>query len=154
VEETQWHLKTNAMHKVHALFGLVGNAQSGQSTDFYLLPSNLGSSQFPVYEPGKPPKGKWKKVSVPQLSLEEDWLKCVGDKRCDLLKVDIEGSEGELLKNETKFLERVDSIILEWHKWIVTENEIQSLLDLQGFERVELLEELEGTGIAWYRRSK
>ena len=152
VEETNWHLQQNQMGKVKALYGLVGAEKTGQNAEFYILPSNLGSSQYPVYEPGKPPKGDWKKTVVPQLSLEQEWLKNVGDKRCHLLKIDIEGSEGKLIQNEQAFLRRVDTIIIEWHKWIVTKESLDAMLSAQGFRLVEVLEDLDNTGIAWYRR--
>ena len=153
IVEAQWHVTTNGLERVFPVFGLAGAERLGAESDFYLLPSNLGSSQYPVYEPGKPPKGKWEKVTVPQISLEEHWLKHFGDQRCQILKIDIEGSEKKLLDTDRLFLRRVDTIILEWHKWIVSRPEIDALLEPQGFRLIEILEELETSGIAWYRRS-
>lgn len=152
VEETRWHLAANQLSRVTPLFGLVGSEKAGPTADFYLLPSNLGSSQFPVYEPGKPPKGQWTKTTVPQLCLEEQWLRHVGDQRCHLLKVDIEGSEGKLIQNEPAFLRRVDAILLEWHKWILSRDQLDAPLADLGFELVEVLEDLDTSGIAWYQR--
>ena len=150
--ETQWNLSANQLDNVFPLYGLVGATTDAKEADFYLLPSNLGSSQFPVYEPGKPPKGDWKKLTVPRIDLETAWLKHCGDVRCHVLKVDIEGSEGKLLKTDRAFFKRVDTIILEWHKWIVSREEVETLLKEQGFELVEVFEELEQSGIAWYAR--
>ncbi len=152
VAEAQWHVAANGLDRVFPLHGLAGAETRGDQSDFYLLPSNLGSSQYPVYEPGKPPKGKWKKVTVPQISLEEHWRRHFGDQRCQILKIDIEGSEKKLLDTDRPFLRRVDTIILEWHKWIVARPEIDALLEPQGFRLVEILEELETSGIAWYQR--
>lgn len=152
IEESAWHVAANQMAKVIPVFGLAGAAQAGQTVDFYLLPSNLGSSQFPVYEPGKPPKGAWKKLTVPCVDVETLWVKNFGEVRCDLLKIDIEGSEKTFLQTDRQFLRRVDSILLEWHKWIVRRDEVEAMLTEQGFVLVEVLEELEQTGIAWYRR--
>ena len=152
VEEATWHVTTNKLEKVIPVFGLAGAAKAGQSVDFFLLPSNLGSSQFDVYEPGKPQKGKWKKISVPCVDVETLWLKNFGDVRCDILKIDIEGSEKTFLQTDKKFLQRVDTIILEWHKWIVSREEVEKMLAEQGFRCVEVLEELGQTGIAWYAR--
>ncbi|HWD20989.1 MAG TPA: FkbM family methyltransferase [Verrucomicrobiae bacterium] len=153
VEEATWHAATNDLKQVIPVFGLAGAANAGQSVDFYLLPSNLGSSQFPVYEPGKPQKGAWKKVTVPCVDVETLWVKQFGDVRCDILKMDIEGSEKTFLETDKKFLQRVDAIILEWHKWIVTREQVEAMLTAQGFKLVQVLEELGQTGIAWYRRS-
>jgi FkbM family methyltransferase len=152
IQEATWHVKTNKLDSVLPVFGLAGAANAGQTVDFYLLPSNLGSSQFPVYEPGKPQKGAWKKVSVPCVDVETLWVKHFGNVRCDLLKIDIEGSEKTFLQTDKEFLRRVDSIILEWHKWIVSRQEVEAMLGEQGFGLVEVLEELPQTGIAWYRR--
>jgi FkbM family methyltransferase len=153
VEEATWHVNANQLKQVVPVFGLAGAANAGQTVDFYLLPSNLGSSQFPVYEPGKPQKGAWKKVTVPCVDVETLWLKNFGDVRCDILKIDIEGSEKTFLQTDKKFLQRVDSIILEWHKWIVNREEVERMLTEQGFKLAQVLEELGQTGIAWYRRS-
>jgi FkbM family methyltransferase len=152
IAEAQWHVTTNGLARVFPVHGLAGAEKIGGQSDFYLLPSNLGSSQYPIYEPGKPPKGKWTKVTVPQISLEEHWQRHFGEQRCHVLKIDIEGSEKKLLDTDRPFLRRVDTLILEWHKWIVSRQEIDALLEPQGFSLVEILEELETSGIAWYQR--
>jgi hypothetical protein len=56
------------------------------------------------------------------------------------------------LQTDKTFLKRVDTIILEWHKWIVSREEVEKMLAEQGFRCVEVLEELGQTGIAWYAR--
>jgi FkbM family methyltransferase len=152
IQEAAWHVKANQLDRVIPVFGLAGAAHAGQTVDFYLLPSNLGSSQFPVYEPGKPRKGAWKKITVPCVDVETLWREHFGDVRCDLLKIDIEGSEKTFLQTDQQFLRRVDSIILEWHKWIVSRAEVETMLGERGFRLVEVLEELPQTGIAWYKR--
>jgi FkbM family methyltransferase len=152
IQEATWHVKTNKLDGVVPVFGLAGAANAGQTVDFYLLPSNLGSSQFPVYEPGKPQKGAWKKVTVPCVDVETLWVKNFGDIRCDILKIDIEGSEKTFLQTDKQFLKRVDTVILEWHKWIVSRQEVEIMLTEQGFVLAEVLEELPQTGIAWYKR--
>jgi hypothetical protein len=70
------------------------------------------------------------------------------------LKIDIEGSEKTFLQTDQQFLRRVDSIILEWHKWIVSRAEVETMLGERGFRLVEVLEELPQTGIAWYQRTE
>lgn len=152
VAEAQWHVAENKLTRVVPKLGLAGSKSAGETVDFFLLPSNLGSSQFAVYEPGKPPKGEWKKIQVPRIDVEAAWLEHCGDVRCNILKMDIEGSEKDFLQTDRKFLQRVDAIILEWHKWIVSKEVVDAQLAEQGFELVEVMEELEQTGIAWYRR--
>lgn len=153
VSEAQWHVAENKLTGVVPKLGLAGSTSAGETVDFFLLPSNLGSSQFAVYEPGKPPKGEWKKIQVPRIDVEAAWLEHCGDGRCDILKMDIEGSEKEFLQTDKKFLRRVDAIIIEWHKWIVSREIVDAQLREQGFQLVEVIEELEQTGIAWYRRA-
>jgi FkbM family methyltransferase len=152
VKESRWHLAANKLSRVVALHGLVGSVRDGGTSPFHLLPSNLGSSQFRVYEPGKPSKGKWRTIWVPTLHLEEVWSRYFGGARCHLLKIDIEGSEARLLKTERRFLERVDSIVLEWHKWLVSEGEIHRELQEMGFRLAGTLVETATNGIGWYRR--
>ncbi|MEP7015319.1 MAG: FkbM family methyltransferase [Verrucomicrobiota bacterium] len=153
IEETRWLLAANGLDKVVALHGLVGGAGAGDTAEFYLLPSHLGSSQFPVYDPSKPPKGAWKKVAVPKIDLEAAWKKHFGGARCHLLKVNIEGSEKELFRTESLFLRRVDKIVVEWHKWLLSRESMEELLRSQGFALVEILRETESLGDAVYQRS-
>ena len=152
VEETRWNLTANQLAQVHSIHGLVGSERGQDQAEFYILPSNLGSSQFPIYEPGKPPKGDWQKTAVPCLNLEATWKKHFGDTRCHVIKIDIEGSEKTLFHTDREFFRRVDTIILEWHKWIVPREDLDVTLQEQGFRLVEILEDLETSGIAWYAR--
>ncbi|MBI4601973.1 MAG: FkbM family methyltransferase, partial [Planctomycetes bacterium] len=99
-----------------------------------------------------PVKGPWRKTRAPRIDLEAAWLEHVGDVRCDLLKVDIEGSERDLVRAERAFLRRVDRIVLEWHTWIVSHAELEAALSEQVFALEEVLEERETTGIALYGR--
>ncbi|MSU36248.1 MAG: FkbM family methyltransferase [Pedosphaera sp.] len=153
VSETQWLLSQNSLNRIQAIHGLVGAETDAKEVDFFILPSSLGSSQFDIYEPGKPPKGAWKKVSVPVLNLEELWQKNFGDKRCQLLKVDIEGSEKSLFRREPQFLKRVDRVIMEWHTWIVSRQKVEQDLAAAGFRLKSVLHEEKESGIAWYARS-
>jgi hypothetical protein len=153
IEETCWLLSANKLSEIIPLHGLVGANGTGEEADFYLLPSNLGSSQYPVYEPGKPAKGEWKRTTMPRIDLGATRSKHFGNLRCHLLKVGIEGSEGTLLKTEAEFLRRVDLLVLEWHKWIVSRESIEDMLRSQGFALVEVLQESKTTGIGWYKRA-
>lgn len=153
VEESNWHLRSNHLTGVKAIHALVGATTEGATADFYLLPSNLGSSQFPVFEPGKPPKGPWKRITVPCIDLEKTWRREVGDVRCHLCKMDIEGSELSLLQHSPDFFSRVDRLIIEWHSWIVPVEQLKATLSQQGFHLVKVVEELAQTGIAWYARN-
>src|SRR5262249_11303330 len=97
-------------------------------------------------------KGTWTKVQVPCLSLEEHWSRHFGVARCHLLKVDIEGSELNLLDAEAVFLRRVDTLLLEWHKWRVSLDQLKKLLVAHGFSLERILEENENMGTAFFKR--
>lgn len=53
-------------------------------------------------------------VSVRVLSMPSV-LRSLGDRRVDMLKVDIEGGEGDLFAADTGWLDRVDAIMMEFH---------------------------------------
>ena len=152
VEEAQWHARANSMPEVLGLHGIVGEGKPGEFTEFYLYESNICStSHLPDLEK-MGLKGKWEKIRVPCVNVGEHWRKHFGTARCDLLKIDIEGSELGFLKAERSFLELCDSVLVEWHKWTVSLQELQSFLDTQGFRYVKTIEENEQMGTAFFRR--
>lgn len=154
VAESNWHVQMNDMGRVRVVHGVAGATDAGDTVDFYLLPSNLGSSQFAVFEPGKPPKGQWKRIAVPRLDLETTWLREVGDVQCNFCKMDIEGSELSVLQQSPDFFKRVDQVVVEWHSWIVPHAKLKAELEKQGFHLVKVVEELAQSGIAWYARPR
>jgi len=66
-------------------------------------------------------------ISMPSL------MKSSGLPRIDLLKVDIEGGEGELLTHDNEWLDLVGSIMIEFHPQVVDEPALISLLQSKGF---------------------
>jgi len=152
VEVARWHAAANGMAEVSGIHGILGESSPTGAVDFYLYESNICStSQLPdVKKMGL--KGKWTKISVPIVSLESEWRKRFGDTRCHLLKIDIEGSEMNFLKAETGFLKLTDSVLIEWHKWRVSLDEVKSFLAGQGFAYLKTVEENENMGTAFFRR--
>jgi FkbM family methyltransferase len=152
VEEARWHAQANAMPEVFGIHGIAGEGKAGGFAEFYLYESNICStSHLPDIEK-MGLKGKWEKIRVPCVSLEEHWRRHFGDTRCHVLKIDIEGSELNFLKAEQSFLKLCDSILVEWHKWTVGLEELQSFLSSQGFGYVKTLEENDQMGTAFFRR--
>jgi FkbM family methyltransferase len=153
VEEAVWHARANGMDDVHGIYGIVGEGKPGDEAEFYLYESNICSaSQVPdTVKLGL--KGKWEKIEVPCVRVEEHWRRHFQEARCHLLKVDVEGSEMQFLKAETPFLERVDAILLEWHKWRVNLDEIKTFLAGQGFAFAKTLEENDQMGTAYFQRA-
>jgi hypothetical protein len=130
-----------------------GEGQPGGFAEFYLYESNICStSHLPDVEK-MALKGKWEKIRVPCVSIEEHWRRHFGETRCHVLKIDIEGSELSFLKAEESFLKLCDSVLVEWHKWAVSLDELRPFLEAQGFAFVKTVEENDQMGTAFFRRA-
>lgn len=71
---------------------------------------------------------------MPTFAIQSEWEKRYGTKLVDLLKIDIEGSEFDLLRREISFIKKsVKVIVCEWHNWHVSLQEIEQFLALHGF---------------------
>jgi len=152
VQEAQWQAQANGLADVFGLHGILGEASPSGAVDFYLYESNICStSQLPDIEK-MGLKGKWTKISVPCLNLEKAWRQRFADTRCDVLKIDIEGSEMNFLRAEESFLRQVDSILIEWHKWRVSLEDITKFLSNNDFAFVKTIEENEQMGTAFFVR--
>jgi FkbM family methyltransferase len=134
MEDVEWHLRRNGLEGVKSVCGFVGAEPGEAEKDFFVYTANVASSEFAVEDPAFPSIGDWDKIRVPTLSMEDVWTKAVGEKRCDLLKIDIEGSEARFVKHERAFLGRVDRIIIEWHDFIVPRDDSHERLLEMGFE--------------------
>lgn len=151
VEEARWHAAANQLHAVHAVHGLAGLGHTATTTDFYLHTSNICSTSAPP-EGALQEANTWKQVRVPCIDLEALWQKHFSDAPCDLLKMDIEGSEMDFLVNEPSFVKRSKAILLEWHKWRVTLPELEAFLTKQGFQLKKVLHDDPGFGTALFIR--
>lgn len=152
VEETSWVVRSNGLHGVHPILGLAGDGDPGTKGDFFLHPVRVKSSRFTTPEPGQPDKGDFSRIQVPYVDLERLWRGTLGDVRCDLLKIDIEGGETDLVKADNPFFARVDRIVLEIHKWVVQPEEIDGRLEGMGFAKRATIDETVGLVVAIYER--
>lgn len=153
VNEAKWHIEANGLKDVHAFNGIVGEGKEGESAEFYLYESNICSTSHLQPELKSKLEGKWKKISVPCLEISKQWKQRFGDTRCNVLKIDVEGSELKFLQSEKSFLELCDAIFVEWHTWAVSFSQIKSLLESYGFAYVKTIDESESMGTAVFRRS-
>jgi FkbM family methyltransferase len=153
VNEAHWHAEANHMPEIFAINGIAGEGTLGQSAEFFLYESNICSTSHPTEEARRVLKGTWTKISVPCVSITKFWQKKFGDERCHLLKIDIEGSELNFLQNEAAFLDRVDTILIEWHTWGSTLQQIKDLLAKHDFAYVKTVEESENMGTAFFRQN-
>ena len=65
----------------------------------------------------------------------DDVINVIGD-RVDLVKMDIEGGEERLLQGDISWLDRVDSIITEFHPGLVVHpyQELAEVIESAGFQ--------------------
>jgi len=152
VKEARWHAEANAMPEVVAIHGIAGEGGKGDYAEFYLYESNICSTSHLPDTAKMELKGKWEKIRVPCVSVEEHWRQHFNGGRCHVLKVDIEGSELSFLKTEESFLQIVDSILVEWHKWRVSLQELKDFLIPRGFSFIKTVEENDQMGTAFFLR--
>ncbi len=153
VVDARWHAQANQMPEVHGIHGIAGEGKPGDKAEFFVYESNICStSHLPDVEK-MALKGKWERIEVPSVSIEDSWNAFFGPtQRCNILKIDIEGSEMNVLKAEQKFLTRCDSVLVEWHKWRVSLDELKTFLATQQFRYVKTLDENDQMGTAYFSR--
>lgn len=152
--ESRWHVERNALDStVHVKHGVVGYPPGVTEATFFVNPSNVASSAQPVLNPDVPAKGESKPVTVPAVDVLAEWKRIAGDKRIDLMKVDIEGFEGDFIKNSHQALALTDRLVIEWHKWINERDAIDALLAEQGFSLRKVISEDPHCGVAIYDRT-
>jgi FkbM family methyltransferase len=138
LEEARWHVETNRLQDVHTLCGFVGGSERDGEADFFVHLSTECSGAYPP--PGTHVDTTCRHKKVPYISVEKNWTKYMGDVPCDLLKVDIEGAELDFFKTEPDFLKRVQTIFVEWHKWKVDLEQINSFLTEHDFSLKRVLD--------------
>lgn len=152
VEEANRNTSLNGLNQVHALNGIVGEGEPGGSAEFYVYESNICSTSHLTEEVKHLLAGKWKKISVPSLSIGEQWRQRFGDARCNVLKVDVEGSELKFFETEKEFLKKCDTVFVEWHKWAVQLEQLANILEECGLTYVKTIEENVDLGTAIFTR--
>jgi FkbM family methyltransferase len=151
VEDARWQVAANNLGDVHVLHGLVGTGRKAGEATFYLHAANVSSSAVPS-DAALRQAFTWTQVQVPCLSVEDSWRNLFADAPCDLLKVDIEGSEMDFFRAETAFLKRVRTIVVEWHKWQVSFAEMEEFLTAQEFSLKSVVREDPKYGTAVFSR--
>ena len=86
-------------------------------------------------------------LQVPVVDLEKEWLRHIGPRPCDLLKVDVEGAEKIILQKDSAFFARVKRCVLEWHGSRTNRLEIVALLERLGFGDFEVLWDTPQAGV-------
>ncbi len=153
IQEADWHIKKNHMAHCHTVWGIVGT-DGQECSDFYISDIDLSSSakkfdkNYPV-----PIVGRIKQISVPTVDVLEAFRRHFQDERIDLLKIDIEGSEGEFLdqKRNQKLFSMTNWAVIEWHKWHIRLEEMDRKMEKAGFRRYEIAKEDDICGVAFYK---
>jgi FkbM family methyltransferase len=156
VEAAEWHLAKNRLMDCRVLHGAVGCPDGLEEVTFHINPSNTQSSirEFGSNHPF-PLKGSVRQVSVPCLTVSEEWTRRYGSQCIDLLKIDIEGAELDFLKKESAFLcAQVRRVVCEWHAWHVTLAEIREFMESRDFRLHSVIEEDEKGGVVVFDNLK
>lgn len=151
--EVAWHVKHNHLDGTKVMTGVAGYPPGVTSATFFINPSNVASSAQPDLNPDVPSKGESKAVTMPAVDVAAEWKSLAGDKRIDVLKVDVEGFECDLIRNSTELLRLTDRLVLEWHKWVTSLEEVEGLLDARGFKRRTIISEDPHCGVAIFDRA-
>ena len=140
LEKAEQNLELNGLRGMELFHGLVGNMEENLTPDFFVHAAHPNSSQFIRSRTGKSLGSGWTKIEVPVLMPGELWRDQYGDTPIDLLKIDIVGSEGNLLRADPALFWQTRCIVLKWYKEYTEEEEIFPVLRDYGFTRHEALE--------------
>lgn len=150
LEECKWHLDANGLENCEAVCAVVGPADA-QEADFYISEFNISSSAKPFDESYPIPLQAVKKISRQAVLLEDLIRGAFGDERVHVLKIDIEGSESDLLAQDLSCLEQVDWLVIEWHKWVLSLEDVTAVLSRYELTLTCVLKEDSICGLALYQ---
>jgi len=142
--ETAWHMEANGLCGVHVHHGMAGGG-SAKSRTFYVNSTSFLSSAFPQKHPEQKLADPLLSLDVPVLDISHLWQEAHGDAKIDLLKIDIEGSELDFIRENPDLLRQTKRVIVECHKWLVSEADLSLSLTGLGFRQLQRLNEEEHT---------
>ena len=149
--ETAFHIDSNHWRNVKGISGVVGFPSGVEEASFFLNPSNISGSAT-VLNPNIPAKGAQQEIKVPTVDLNKAWRDHAGDRRVDVLKVDVEGFEVKVLDTIPELLKHTDTVVLEWHKWITPRDPVDDVLGRAGLRFEKIVTEDPHCGVAFYAR--
>lgn len=154
IEEAKWHVRTNAWKGVviveHAAVGVP--VRDGRAQFFVQAADTVSTGRPPAVDL----KRFYQEITVPGIRfMGGRWKRLFGDVPCDVLKLDIEGSELDFLRVERAFLKGVRVIFCEYHKDRVTFAELERFLAREGFVCVQhVTSPAQGDGMTVWRRGQ
>jgi hypothetical protein len=113
---------------------------TGTSGTFYLHASDGLSSRFIVGE----------EIRVPCLKIADEWRRRFPHRNPDVIKIDIEGSEWDLLQSEGDFIRQSRFVIVECHRPQAPLNRVTDLMDTLGFKAGHIITALESVQCALF----
>ncbi len=136
---------------VKLIRGAVSEKTTG-TVDLVVNRSHIASSLSGRFNPSAGTKGRTGTQPTPLVDVHALWRQYFGPEPIDLLKVDVEGEEIGFLRGHRRLLDDCASIIVEWHKWVVTFSDLDGILENAGFHNRAILEQDAHAGVGWYGR--
>jgi FkbM family methyltransferase len=153
IPSIKFHVQSNGLTDVHIIQAAVGTGDSAQEIDFFINPSHIASSVSGRFNPLIPTGGKVKRISVPVIDVGLAWKEQFPDEPVvDLVKIDIEGAEMDFLRGNPTFMAGARGVLIEWHKWICSFEQVSGLLRDYGFGLRFVAHEDDNTGIACFSK--
>jgi FkbM family methyltransferase len=152
VEETRWHVDINGLTRVAVAAGVVGFGPEVEEVTFFAAASNVASSAQPRQNPRVPEKGMRVETRLPTIQLLSAWREHAGEMPVDLLKIDVEGSELDVIRTNSELLGITRAVVLEWHNWVVKLEDVQLALGPHGFHLSRIISEDEDAGVGLFVR--
>ncbi len=145
--EAEWHIKTNRLNAV-TMLGIVGT----KDNKFYINRESNTVCHSVGLRADHPDwfKRQFRTETVEPIPMSEVWP--YGNQRCNVLKLDIEGAEADFFKNEAKFMEQVDCVLVEWHVPYMSKETLFQTLHGMGFVKRNWIEESPAGGMAIFYR--
>jgi FkbM family methyltransferase len=147
------HIQINGLANVRIIQAAVTTAGQAGNIDFFINPSNIASSVSGEFNPLIVTGGGVQKILVPVVDINQAWMEHFPNESVvDLLKIDIEGAEMDFLQGNPEFMAKVAAVLIEWHKWICTFDQISALLRDYGFSLRYVAYEDIHAGTAYFER--
>ena len=153
INESNVNLKLNNIFNCQTYWGVVG--PQSDTVPFHISHFNISSSVNPLDNTSPLPVKTKSTIETPVIQLKDlVFHNFFQGQRIHLLKIDIEGSEIDILKNDPFYLEHVDYIIIEWHKWICETHFVFQSLELQHFSLISMLKDNKLCGLGFFQNKK
>lgn len=126
------NIKANKLKNIYLFKGAIGSKNKFVEFEMYPGVSVIGAKDISMQKRPWVKCERIKKVKVKQITLEK-LCKKMKIREIDILKLDVEGSEYEILNSSKCVLRNTKRIVLEWHSKKLRDN-CKRFLKKQGFK--------------------